>query len=219
MTGEFNGDFQGKIAALEPSFRFLAERTRVEPTASMMGLYAEYFIQQGLMIEAVNQTVRDIVIGWDKPYWPSAEYIAVRARQKQRSTMDEIHGIKPSARILEDWCESEAQRRWDSRKAMAKEWGEKNPGTLRVLIEGIDGDIKMLVQSGAHQWLKESQTYRTHFRKGAAVGACIKRAGEEERKAAKQLRITQLATAAQKMREDAMLGIDNFQTEPYTNAL
>jgi hypothetical protein len=196
-------DLSAKILALEPSFRFLSERTRVDPSPGMVELYTEHFIQQGLMIEAVNQTVRDIIIGWEKPYWPSAEYIAVRARQKQRSVMDQMHGIEPGDQALEDWCESEAQRRWDSRKAMAKEWGEKNPSTLRILLQGIDGDIKILVASGAHQWLKESQTYRTHFRKGAAVGACIRRSGEEERKQAKALRAAQLASASKAMREDA----------------
>lgn len=189
--------------SLQPTFRLLGDATGKQMSLETLNNWVEYFASQNLMAEAVNRAASDIAASWEGFGWPSAEYVAKRARGRQRGIMDELHGIPNREDVLEEWCELEGQRRWDSRKAMAKEWGEKNPSQLRLLVQGIDGDIKILVDSGAHQWLKESQTYRTHFRKGAAVGACIRKAGEEERKLAKQLRITQLAAAAKAMREDA----------------
>lgn len=205
MTGGISGDFEGKIAALEPSFRFLAERTRQEPTAGMMGLYTEYFVQQGLMIEAVNQTVRDIVIGWEKPYWPSAEYIAIRARQKQRAVMDEIHGIRGSEQALEDWCEAECQRRWDERLDAANAWRDAgNLDRFRLLVREIDKDIAQMLQKGLQPFMRDSKVYRTHFREGSAVGGCLRRAGEDARKLAKQQVIARQTAVHTAMREDAV---------------
>lgn len=205
MTGELQGDFHGKIAALEPSFRFLAERTGREPTAGMIGLYAEYFVQQGLMMEAVNQTVRDIVISWDDYRWPSAEYIAVRARQKQRSVMDHLHGITPIQQALEDICEAEAQRRWDRRLAEANAWRERRPERFKVLVRAIDTDIAGLIRGG-NQWLNESQVYRRSFREGAAVGACLKESGIEERREQKRLEKERAARAVQEAQHAELQG-------------
>lgn len=190
MTNSLNGDYQGKIAALEPSFRLLAGRTRVDATADMMGLYAEHFVQQNLMIEAVNQTVRDIVVGWDKPYWPSAEYIAKLTRQKHRSVMDDIHDIRGCEQALEDWCEAEAQRRWDERLAEANAWRERgNMEPFKLFVREIDQDIARMIQTGLYPFLTESKPYRGAFREGRAVGRCLVEIGKEVQKAARQQEI------------------------------
>jgi hypothetical protein len=204
VTSSLNGDYQGKIAALEPSFRLLAGRTRVDATADMMGLYAEHFVQQNLMIEAVNQTVRDIVVGWDKPYWPSAEYIAVKARQKQRSVMDEMHGVHTGNQALEDWCEAEAQRRWDERLAEANAWRERdNMEPFKRFVREIDQDIARMIQTGLYPFLTESKPYRGAFREGRAVGRCLVEIGKEMRILAKQQEIARKTAVQQALREDA----------------
>lgn len=205
MTGDLNGDYQGKIAALAPSFQLLGERTGREPSASLMGVYAEFFAQQNLMIEAVNQTVRDIVVGWDKPYWPSAEYIAKLTRQKHRSVMDELHGIRGSEQALEDWCEAEQQRRWDHRVDEANTWRIANQDRFKRIVREVDGDIKMLLDKGTHPFLQDSKVYRTHFREGSAVGACLKKIGEDQRHVAKQLEKERAIAVQKAMREDAIV--------------
>lgn len=204
MTGELRGEYTGKIAALEPSFRLLAGRTRQEASADMMGLYAEHFAQQGIMIEAVNETVRDIVIGWDKPYWPSAEYIAVRARQKQRSVMDQLHGIRSTNQTLEDWFEAEAQRRWDERLSIANTWREEgNMERFKLFVREIDQDISRMIKTELYPFLRDSKPYRGAFREGRAVGRCLVEVAKEARKMARQQEIARQAAVQAAMQEDA----------------
>lgn len=203
MSTPLNGDYQGKIAALAPSFQLLGERTGKEPSASLMGVYAEFFVQQGLMIEAVNQTVRDIVVGWDKPYWPSAEYIAKMTRQKHRSVMDELHGIRGCEQALEDWCEAEAQRRWDERLAEANSWRERgNMEPFKRFVREIDQDIARMIQTGLYPFLTESKPYRGAFREGRAVGRCLVEIAKEMRKLSQEQEIARQGAVRAAMRED-----------------
>jgi len=191
--------------AFAPAFRLLSAATSKEHPDEYLWVYVEYFTVQHLMPEAVNQTARDIVLTWNDPYWPSPEYIAKRAHQKTRSVMDEIHGVHTGSRALEDWCESEAQRRWDSRLAEANTWRERegNMERFKLLVRDIDKDIAVMIQSGLHPFMRDEKVYRQHFREGSAVGACLRKAGQDAHKLAKQQEIARLAAVQIAMREDS----------------
>lgn len=177
MTGEMRTDLSGKIAALEPAFRFLAERTGREATASMMGLYTEHFVQQGLMMEAVNQTVREIVISWEAGYWPSPEYIAIRARQAQQAVMDELHGLRDRSREMDERAIAEREETWQHRRALAKAWFEAHPARGREIAYGVQRDLANLLRAMPNEGqFATNPAYRKAFEQGAIVGAVLREA-------------------------------------------
>lgn len=190
--------------AFGPAFRLLSAATSKDHPDEFLWIYVEYFTQQHLMPEAVNQTARDIVLTWNDPYWPSPEYIAKRAHQKTRAVMDELHGVHTGSQSLEDWYEAEQQRRWDNRLAEANSWRERgNMEPFKLFVREIDQDIARMIQTGLYPFLTESKPYRGAFREGRAVGRCLIEIGKEARKAARQQAGAREHAVLESLRADA----------------
>lgn len=190
--------------ALQPAFRLLGDATGKQMSPETLNNWVEYFAAQNLMAESVNRAASDIAASWEGFGWPTAEYVAKRARARQRGDMNELHGIRGSEQALEDWCEAEQQRRWDARLAEANRWRERgNMEPFKLFVREIDQDIARMIQTGLYPFLTESKPYRGAFREGRAVGRCLVEIGKEARKAARQQEIAREYAVRESMREEA----------------
>lgn len=174
---------QGKIVALAPSFSLMAELTGKPSSATVVGLYTAHFVDCGLAMHDVNVAVEQIMVGWNKPYWPSADDIAKKARGIVSSygNKDSVVAHRSS---LEDAFTAEGERRWEHRLGMANTWRDASPQNVekfRAIVKAIDLDVVHLRDVVRLEWLQQS-SYRDAFRLGASVGGCLRQAGIDERK-------------------------------------
>ncbi|HEY5085927.1 MAG TPA: hypothetical protein VII66_01085 [Gemmatimonadaceae bacterium] len=154
---------------LTPAFTLLTDRTGRAIGPETMRLYAENFAAMHVSIEAVYEAVRDIVRTWEKPYWPTAEYIGNVAQRKQADAMPG----HDRAMVLHGQSVDQGARDWEDRRHRAEEWFEANPATGRLLIAGIDADIAEQSAKQPRGRLAGSPEYRKALRHGAIVGACL----------------------------------------------
>lgn len=183
-------DLSGKMAALGPSFAVMHDRTGKEGTPDTMEMYTRHFVRLGLAMNTVNETVFDIMASYDGRYWPSPEHIAKAAQHRQRAELDIVPGTALADRVLDDWCEVEGQRRWDSRVARANAWREAYRDEFKTLWGVLGPSIDRLIEGVAQRYgvevkLKQLPEYRQSFREGAGVGMCL---AEETRMHMRELR-------------------------------
>lgn len=173
---------QGKIVALGPSFALMSELTGKQPSATVIGLYASHFVDLGFAMHDVNIAVEQIMVAWNKPYWPSAEDIAKKARLIAQSSGNRETYLSRQE-TLEATFADEDERRWDHRLAMANAWRDASPrnwALFKAIVKTVDSDITRLCDVIRLEWMTKS-SYRDAFRLGASVGGCLKQAGIDER--------------------------------------
>lgn len=172
---------EGKIAALQPSFVLMGEMTGKPATASVMGLYADYFATNHIAIDDANQAVEAIMAGWSKGWWPDPEQIAARAIELVRQEMAMRNAHDRGAEIEETMAQASAVK-WERRLTMANEWRMRNVEGFRTVL----GSVNAYCRGAEHlAWQQESDTYRKSFRDGCIVQACNNQAGKDERRAAR----------------------------------
>lgn len=183
---------EGKIAALEPSFLIMAEMTGKDATASVVGLYAKHFVDEGLAMNDVNIAVETIMVSWQKPYWPSPEIITLKTREYIRQSGS---GFRDVSREIHAWSLEEGARQWEHRVQMANEWRVQNATRFKPLVRSVDSYGAVFLKHLA--WMAESQSYRKAFRDGAVVQACNNEVGIDERKIQRRTESERQTRAAQ----------------------
>lgn len=170
---------EGKIKALEPSFRLMADMTGKASTADLVGFYAEYFAINHLAPDTVNETVREMLLTWDKRAWPTPEQIAVKTRERSRRERSAGNGGFDHEAFDAVFKLSQLEQ-WEHRLDMANTWRLANPTRFKTVLARVDRDSDPLKRL---TWVQESEHYRKAFRDGAVVQACNTQAGIDERKA------------------------------------
>lgn len=179
----------GKLAALRPSFELMAELTGKESSPNAAWLYVETFVDLNLAMDDVNTAVAEILKGWQKPYWPSAEAIAARAQEIARRSGSSERWRSFQQEIDEVFARADAER-WEHRLEIANGWRTQNAERFKVVVRGVDRMITQLttmfgLKPELNARLVKSQEYRKAFRDGAVVSGCIEQSGIDDRKAAK----------------------------------
>jgi len=155
---------------LAPAFTLLTDRTGRAVGPETMRLYAENFAAMHVSIEAVYEAVRDIVRTWEKPYWPTAEYIGNVAQRKQRGLSS---GADDRLATLHAQSVEQADRDWEDRRHRAEEWFAANPAIGKLILASIDSGIAEESEKDPKGRLSRDPNYRRQLRHGAIVGACL----------------------------------------------
>lgn len=201
-------DLSGKLRALAPSFTIMLERTGKEMSDASLEMYAEHFTDLGLAPHYVNETVRAIMVNWETRYWPTAAHIGKLAQHRQRASLDVLPGTAVRERVLEDWCDAEGQRRWDSRVERANAWREANGELFRELWSPLSKELDatmatIAARHGTEVWLNQVPAYRRSFREGAGVGLCLAQEARAFMRLQRAIELHQRLQARANMAEDA----------------
>lgn len=162
------------LAMLAPAFALLNDRTGRAAGPETMSIYGEHFGDLHLSVEAVYEAVREIILGWEKPYWPTAEHIGIVAQRKQRAVSGEAAGMGNRARELQDASMGSAQPEWDDRVARGEAWFDAHPAIAKLIVAGINADIEHMVRAQPNGRMATQPKYQRAFRHGAIVGACLR---------------------------------------------
>jgi len=159
------------LEQLAPAFTLLTDRTGRAVGPETMRLYAEHFAAIHVSIEAVYEAVRDIVLTWEKAYWPTAEYIGNVAQRKLRSVTS---GPGDRAQAVHDMSVDAGERAWEDRVHRAEEWFNANPAIGKLLLAGIDAAIAAEIARRPNSWLATNPAFRRAWRHGDVVGVSLR---------------------------------------------
>lgn len=160
---------------LAPSFAMLTDMTGRAIGTEALGRHAEHYLAQRLSIDAVHNAVREIVVDWDKAYWPTPQYIANVAHRILRQAAHDNREATARERELEAVTRSRADREWEDRAQRAGEWFEAHPKIGKLLVAGVDADIGATVAKHPRWRIATSAEYRRAYRQGAIVSEVLRR--------------------------------------------
>jgi hypothetical protein len=163
--------------AFKPAFTLLEEMTGVASSDQRMAIYTEHFLRNHLSVDAIYESVRKMLLSWEKRSWPSPEQIALAARNYQHTTLKSDNYDWRSFHAV---FEMAAIERNDRRVEKANTWREANQQRFtKEIVPDVDRDV-------AHRmvrikWLRQEKSYRQAFREGAIVQQCNNEVGKEAR--------------------------------------
>lgn len=186
------------LETLAPVFAMFADATGKSIGPELMHVYSRYFADMQLSPASVERAAAEIVVGWDKPYWPTAETVGHVARRLQRDT-----GTAAGAAAAEhDRAAELSARDWDARVAIAETWFDAHRDDGAALLAAIDRQIAAYVAAHPTGWLANPKT-RKAYRHGELVSACLRQAaigttpaGRTELDAVRRANATAAANAA-----------------------
>lgn len=164
--------------ALEEGFTALADVTGKVMSPVTLKVYVDYLAERGVTEEQWAHGVRKLVIGWDRPYWPSPEMLVGKVREFwfAKLAAQKVGGGEQYAdpsRVAQEQARIAAQAEAEAQAKLAREWASTHPDEAKAIARRVDAEFRQ--QYGATRPSQLSPALRA-FRDATITAAIAKAA-------------------------------------------